>query len=159
MITGVQVRLVFSRLGSFMRSPGFQASWLGLAAGLLWLGLSDLAATATGLEQGKQAAAVSRPAAPAGSVKPPVPLAELSPKVRETVRKVVEEPTLTARGPFEAFPGRPAFYNWLLDHPDRAAVEWRRMGYPCMEITERGPSRHGWNDHAGSDLQREAVYC
>jgi hypothetical protein len=86
-----------------------------------------------------------------------VPLQELPDGARERVRAVVEQPTLSAHGPVEAFRCRPATYHWLLDHPDQAARMWRLLGAPCAEIEDRGGGRFGWRDGSGSDIQWETV--
>jgi len=80
----------------------------------------------------------------------PVPLDVLPANLRDTVAKVVRDPTLAAHGPAEEFPAGP--YDWLLDHPDRAATAWRRLGVPCVGIANRGDGRFGWSDGQGSDL-------
>lgn len=87
-----------------------------------------------------------------------VPLHELPERARENVRLVMETPTLSTRGPIEVFRGRPAFYQWLLNHPDRAVYVWRRLGAKCMEITDRGGGQFGWTDKHGSDVHWETVY-
>src|SRR5262245_24557206 len=43
-----------------------------------------------------------------------VPLAELPERVREQVRAVIEEPTISGCGPVERFAGRVEGYQWLL---------------------------------------------
>jgi len=139
-----------------MRSPG-PAIWLALVAGMIWLSLADQT-NAFGQQHNKSVAKTPPNASAAVPPRPPIAITDIPSGVRDGVRKVLEEPTLTARGPSEVFRGRPSLYYWLLDHPDRAAAEWRRMGYPCVEITERGQGRHGWTDHAGSSLQWETVY-
>jgi hypothetical protein len=88
----------------------------------------------------------------------PLPLDELPPTLRDSVRRIMEQPSLRASGPAEDFNGRANLYQWLLDHPDRAAQAWRRLGAPCMEITDRGAGRFGWADQQGSDLSWETIY-
>jgi hypothetical protein len=88
----------------------------------------------------------------------PVPLDEIAPGVREQVRQVLEKPTLVGHGPPEVFVGRPALYHWLLEHPDRAARAWRRLGAQCMTISDRGGGRFGWIDGHGSDVSWHTVY-
>src|SRR5262245_1531259 len=44
-----------------------------------------------------------------------VPLEQLSNNVREQVRAVIEQPTLSGCGPSEEFSGRWESYQWLLD--------------------------------------------
>jgi hypothetical protein len=113
----------------------FDVGWLGLAAGILWMS-----------------------AGPVLAQSPAVPLDELPAAVRESVRRVMQQPSLSASGPAEDFAGRPTLYHWLLDHPDRAAQAWRRLGAPCMEIADRGAGRFGWADQQGSDLSWETIY-
>ncbi|HJT75912.1 MAG TPA: hypothetical protein VJ739_01815, partial [Gemmataceae bacterium] len=67
-------------------------------------------------------------------------------------------PTFTARGPGETFACWPAQYHWLLDHPDRAAAGWRRLGARCVDISDRGDGRFGWADTEGSDVSWTTVY-
>ena len=43
---------------------------------------------------------------------------------------MVQQPTLTAHAGPEEVRGR--FYEWLLEHPDRATLAWRRIGVPCV---------------------------
>ncbi len=87
-----------------------------------------------------------------------VPLDELPACVRENVRHVLEQPTIFSRGPAEEFDGHPELYHWLLDHPDRAARAWQRLGAPCMDITARGEGWFGWTDGQGSDVRWETIY-
>jgi hypothetical protein len=97
-----------------------------------------------------EARLAAQPPAPAGTV-----LADWLP---QRARQVMAKPTLFCHGPAEVFVGRPALYYWLLDHPDRGAQAWRRLGAPCLGITERAPGRFGWTDSAGSDVSWETVY-
>jgi hypothetical protein len=87
-----------------------------------------------------------------------VPVEQLPSEVRERVRQTLEHPTLFASGPAEAFPCQPALYTWLLDHPDRGVLAWRRLGAVCLDIRERQPGRFGWADDQGNDLWWETVY-
>jgi hypothetical protein len=80
----------------------------------------------------------------------PVPLDGLPGNLRDSVAKVVRDPTLAAHGPPEEFVG--SAYEWLLDHPDRVATAWRRIGVPCVGITNKGDGQFGWNDGQGSDI-------
>jgi hypothetical protein len=99
-------------------------------------------------------AAGSRPAVRASV---PLPLEEVPAAVRERVRKVVEHPTLSTRGPVEAFVCQPQTYHWLLEHPDRAVAAWRRLGATVTDVTDRGNGRFGWSDGAGSDIHWDTV--
>jgi hypothetical protein len=78
--------------------------------------------------------------------------------VREEVRKVVEHPRISAHGKPEAFYGRPDLYQWMLDHPDRATVAWRRLGATCIDITDLGNDRFGASDGQGTDVTWETIY-
>jgi hypothetical protein len=88
-----------------------------------------------------------------------VPLPDIPDKFREGVRLTIEKTTLFTQGPVEAFSCQPKTYYWLLEHPDRGVVAWRRLGAQCVMISERGPGRFGWSDDHGSDLQWETVYA
>src|SRR5207302_2040218 len=79
-------------------------------------------------------------------------------RYREGVRQTIEKPTLFSQGPVEAFACQPQMYYWLLEHPDRGVLAWRRLGAQCVMISERGTGRFGWTDEHGSDLQWETVY-
>ena len=63
---------------------------------------------------------------------------------------------MSSHGPAEEFPG--SFYDWLLDHPDRIALAWRRLGVPCVGIANHGNGTFGWNDGQGSDLTWQCAY-
>jgi hypothetical protein len=86
-----------------------------------------------------------------------VPLDDVPGKLRKQVREVIEQPTIAASGPVEEFPARMPGYCWLIEHPDRAAVAWRRLGTPCLNITDRGNGRFGWADSQGSDITWQIV--
>jgi len=98
--------------------------------------------------------AVLVPAAPTT----PIPLNDVAEAVRERVRSVVEQPTISASGPMDEFIGQLVHYQWFLEHPDRAAQAWRRLGAPCLNITARGEDHFGWMDSHGNDVTWETVY-
>jgi hypothetical protein len=137
-----------------MKQPLIPGGWGALLAGVLAAGL------AAGQERGVEGTQIAPAAPPAWSPAPAqaVPLDRVPAAVRDRVRRVVEQPTLFARGPAEEFGGSPEVYHWFLDHPDRVAVAWRRLGAPCMEIGDRGNGKFGWVDGQGSDLAWETVY-
>ena len=87
-----------------------------------------------------------------------IPLQELPQRYREGVKTAIEKTTLFTQGPIETFPCEPKTYYWLVQHPDRGVVAWRRLGAQCVMVNERGPGRFGWSDEHGSDLQWETVY-
>lgn len=80
----------------------------------------------------------------------PVPLDGLPANLRDPIARVVRDPTLCAHAPAEEFAG--ATYDWLLDHPDRVATAWRRLGVPCVGIANKGDGRFSYNDGQGSDI-------
>jgi hypothetical protein len=87
-----------------------------------------------------------------------LPLRQLPPEVRDTVRHILEHPTFYAHGPSEAFAGDPDRYRWLLDHPDRAVSAWRRLGAPCIEIRSIGGGHFTSNDGHGDEVQWRTVF-
>jgi hypothetical protein len=87
-----------------------------------------------------------------------VPLEEIPAGARDKVRAVLEHPTLSTHGQPEYFSGQPTMYYWLLDHPDRAATAWKRLGAKVADISDRGNGRFGWSDDQGSDLHWDTVY-
>ena len=74
------------------------------------------------------------------------------------VRRILERPTLSARGPSELFRGRAGIYDWLLDHPDQAVLIWRRLGAKCMDIDDQGSGWFGWSDRQGSAVHWQTVH-
>jgi hypothetical protein len=89
---------------------------------------------------------------PAMRAIPLVPYQELPLAMQDKVRRVVAQPTLSANGPVQDFAGNPLVYAWLLDHPDRVVIMWRRLGARCLEISDRGAGWFGWTDHDGTDV-------
>ena len=86
-----------------------------------------------------------------------VPLDELHPALRERVRIVLEHPTLTSRGPLEAFRCHPNLYYWLLDHPDLAVHLWRGLGAKCTEIHRRGDGSFSWKDAQNGEVHWQTI--
>src|SRR5205823_745701 len=76
----------------------------------------------------------------------------LQPALRDRVRKVVSQPTLVTHAAADEFKASPKMYEWLLDHPDRAAIAWGRAGVECAPITDRGNGRFAYTDDEGSDI-------
>ncbi|MFL5342840.1 MAG: hypothetical protein ACJ8F7_22120 [Gemmataceae bacterium] len=81
-----------------------------------------------------------------------IPYESLSPQIRERVRGVVNRPTLVTHAEPVEFRAEPKTYEWLLDHPDRASLAYRRLGVECTPITDRGNGKFGWADDQGSDV-------
>lgn len=120
---------------------------LGLAAGVVW------ACSWCGMVSAQEHQTITQPAfAPVL-----VSLKQLAPEIRDGVRLTIEHPILTVHGPTEVFCGNLAIYRWLLDHPDRAVRMWRCLGARCMEITDRGNGRFGWDEVDGSDIQWQTI--
>lgn len=137
-----------------MRCPRIPIGWLGVSVGMVWASAGaappPAPVTPCGLFAEKnpgKSAALAR-----------VPLQELPAEVREPVRRVVEQPTLFSQGPTEDFAGRSELYEWFLDHPDRAAVAWRRLGAPCLEIADQGGGFFSWSDGQGTNVRWETVF-
>lgn len=82
----------------------------------------------------------------------PVALADMPADTRETLSKVLDKPTLSCLGPAEEFIARPDTYQWLLDHPDRTAAAWRKLGVDAIKIKPMKDGRFTWRDGSGSEL-------
>jgi hypothetical protein len=82
----------------------------------------------------------------------PVALADMPAATREALTKVMKDPTLTTVSPPEEFVAHPDMYQWLLDHPDRAAAAWRKLGVAAVEIKPLKDGRFCWKDENGSEL-------
>lgn len=86
----------------------------------------------------------------------PVALEALPAGVRAKVARIVQSPTLSTHAPADDFPA--SLYDWLLDHPDRVALAWRRLGVPCVGITNHGDGTFGWTDGQGSELTWQTAW-
>ncbi len=87
-----------------------------------------------------------------------VPLEQIPPAFRDKVSQVLARPTLYSRGPQENFECRPDLYRWMLDHPDRTVLAWKRLGAKCVDIEVRGNGWFGWSDGQGSDIAWVALH-
>ena len=87
----------------------------------------------------------------------PVNLETLPKSWRETLQKVISSPTITTTAGSEKFYVNDELYRWLLDHPDRVANAWRRMGVPAVDIGSLGEGRFSWTDEQGSELIWQTV--
>jgi hypothetical protein len=87
----------------------------------------------------------------------PVALEDLPSSTRESVSKVMKSPTISAIGPAEEFIAHPDMYQWLLDHPDRTAGAWRKLGVDAVEIKTLKDGRFCWKDENGSELTWQNV--
>lgn len=137
-----------------MRSPHLTPLGWALTAGLLLT--APLAAQAPRSEGRPR----STPETPSFKTRTPssiaaaalIPVDSLSPVIREKVRKVISQPTLVTHANPEEFSSTSKLYEWLLDHPDRAATAWQRLGVECAVITDRGNGKFGWSDDQGGDI-------
>lgn len=122
----------------------------GVTAALCVIGLSgSLAAQAPGVRLVEATAS--------GTARPhlTIPPEALAVPHRDAVVRVMREATLVARGAPEEF--QLGIYDWLLEHPDRASVAWRRLGIPCARIVDLGQGRYGWSDGEGTDVSWRTV--
>lgn len=87
----------------------------------------------------------------------PVPLDEMPSGTRDSMSKVMKSPTFSAVGPAEEFVAHPDMYQWLLDHPDRTAAAWRKLGIDAVEIKMLKDGRFTWKDENGSELTWQNV--
>jgi hypothetical protein len=97
------------------------------------------------------------PRTSAGGELPPFDLMEAPANVRDVLRRVMQAPTVMARGPWQVFPGDTALYLWMLEHPDQGVRIWRRFGAKCMDITAKGQGRFAWSDGHGSEIHWSSV--
>src|SRR5262245_44562850 len=126
----------------------------------LWAGLADFQ-QATAQESRSPYGAL--PTEGNSGPREPVRTANMSPvdvlptAWRDQVIRVMQQPTLAATSPLDTFAINDELYRWLLDHPDRVALAWRRRGVPAVEITALGDGRFSWRDSQGSELVWQAV--
>lgn len=100
---------------------------------------------------------IASSSAPTTSARPvrvssPVDLDGLPKVWRETLIGVIGEPTLTAFGPADEFTSTEPMYQWLLDHPDRVSLAWRRLKVPAVEIRPLSGGRFLYHDDQGNEL-------
>jgi hypothetical protein len=126
--------------------------WLGVLVGWLAAGAGDLSAQLIKTDVKRSASDSTPTFAPAR-----VPVEDLPGAVRDKVRAVLDQPTLTGRGPTEVFTCQPAMYFWLLDNPDQAANLWRLLGAKCTDIDRDGDTGFCWRDSQGSKVHWDTV--
>lgn len=80
----------------------------------------------------------------------------VDPAFRDAVARVMTKPTLSARGTSDEIVCTAEVYDWLVEHPDRVALAWRRLKVPCVEITDLGNGRFFWTED-GSELAWQTV--
>jgi hypothetical protein len=82
----------------------------------------------------------------------PVSLDSLPATTRESIEKVIQQPTISAVAPLEEFASAGAMYLWLLDHPNRVSLAWQRLNVGAVDITATKEGRFAWKDELGSEL-------
>lgn len=89
--------------------------------------------------------------------KPRTILDYVDPNVQQEVEAILSHPNLTTSSSEETFSVHPEVYDWLLDHPDRASLAWRRMDFPCVPITRPSEKTFCWKDEDGSCVTWQIV--
>jgi hypothetical protein len=79
------------------------------------------------------------------------------PAYKDAVLKIVRQPTISTKYTSDEVTCGREMYEWLLAHPDRVSLAWRRMKVGCVEIRDLGNGRFGWNDDQGSELVWQSV--
>jgi hypothetical protein len=87
----------------------------------------------------------------------PVNVDSLQPFVREALANVMQSPTITAVSAADEFCSSGDMYLWLLDHPDRVSLAWRRWKIGAIDITPQEGGRFVWKDDQGSELTWRTV--
>jgi hypothetical protein len=87
-----------------------------------------------------------------------IPWNVLNASATAVAKKMMESPTVLARGPSESFTCTPKQYYWLLDNPDSAVTAWRRLGAKCVSIQKRGQGKFAYTDDAGSEIVWETIH-
>ena len=87
----------------------------------------------------------------------PFPLELVAPQYQPAVQAVLKAPTLTGKAAEAPFRAHPAVYDWLVEHPDRCSVAWRRMSVPCLPITALADGRLRFADDKGTEVTWRVV--
>jgi hypothetical protein len=88
---------------------------------------------------------------------PHIPTVALPADLRASVQAVLDQPTLSAKGPVETFNAVAGTYRWLLEHPDHGVKLWRLLGARVTDIEDRGGTYY-WKDAEGTDMHWRIVY-
>jgi hypothetical protein len=70
---------------------------------------------------------------------------------------VLNEPTISTKAGPERISASNELYSWLLEHPDRTAQAWRKLGVQAVEIQNLGNQRFTWKDDQGGELTWQTV--
>lgn len=92
------------------------------------------------------------PSMPRTKVQLPVNLSSLPTRTRESIEKVIGQPTISAVAPLEEFVAAGSTYIWLLDNPNRVSLAWQRLNIGAVEISAAKDGRFAWKDEQGSEL-------
>lgn len=76
---------------------------------------------------------------------------------RDSVVKVVRQPTLSTRATAPDVVCTISMYQWLFDHPDRVALAWQRLKVPAVPIVDQGNGQFLWTDENGSEVTWRVV--
>jgi len=79
-----------------------------------------------------------------------IPFDSIPNQFRDRIVRILQRPTISARAEPEEF--TEGIYDWLIEHPDRTSLAWRRLGYPCAAIAARAPDGFGWTDGQGTEI-------
>lgn len=86
-----------------------------------------------------------------------VPLHQVTPAFQESVKGILEKPTLSARSQPESFSADVDAYQYFLDHPERAVAAWRKLNAKCVSIQAHGNQQFSWSDENGSEVAWRTV--
>lgn len=92
-----------------------------------------------------------------GKLASPVPMEKLPAPTREAILKVMKAPTVTVLAQAEEFVAHNDVYQWLLDHPDRTAIAWRRLGIEAMDIRCTRDGGFIYKDDQGTEMMWKCV--
>jgi hypothetical protein len=91
------------------------------------------------------------------SVSIPAGLESLEGPFKADVLAVATKPLISAKSREESFVANPTVYQWLLDHPDRAALAWERLGVPCLPLRDIGKGQFQYKDEQGNEITWQQV--
>ncbi len=97
------------------------------------------------------------PTAATAPAKPKAVLDLVEEKHRDAVAAILQSPTITAKASDLEFVAHPNVYDWLLAHPDRTTLAWKRLKVPSVDITDLGRGQFFWSDESGSELTWQTV--
>jgi hypothetical protein len=87
-----------------------------------------------------------------------VPLAKLHPQARTKVAAVLDDITIFRRLPNQTIECDPAFFHFLIEHPEVVVNVWDVLGLSDVTLTRTGPDTLSANDGAGTKGAVEVLY-